>query len=405
MRKNFDAQEFVRLLFLSLQSDAGYSSMENGRGLYKKSFNAFSVIEVYLVSPCEADRFCTAISDSIREDTHGTVNRSVYRTIIVVPIEYGSDIIEAAACRSTDSEAPTNKAFINTGVNTEIKDYYLSRLGRLQDEYDKRGILSELIFIEPEINSFTLAGRHKISDKRIGVIIQKTLDINSEGAGEHAIREKKRQLIRQRESTGKIYEKRRINPLLLLVLINTAIFFLGVCFEITKGYDPFIRFGIQDNDLIMRGEIWRLFTPMFLHADAAHLIGNMLMLIYLGRVALDYYTVREFLSIYLLSGVTGNILSLCFTDYLSLGASGAVMGLGGMLIYRMFFGKYSKAFRQAGNYAVFAVMIVFNLFYGIFAVNSNINNFGHFGGFFGGFAVSAVIDALRRRRENHGREV
>ena len=189
-----------------------------------------------------------------------------------------------------------------------------------------------------------------------------------------------------------------VNPMTLLILINITIFIVGLIMEIRDGEDLFKTFGIQDNALIMQGEWWRLFTSMFLHADFAHIFGNMLFLFYLGSITVRYYSDIEFYAVYFLSGLCGNLLSLFFTDYRSLGASGAIMGLGGLVIYRMFFGKNAKLFRKSGNYLIFAFMIVFNLLYGVFAVEENIDNYGHFGGFLGGFLVALLITHIRRLR-------
>ena len=129
---------------------------------------------------------------------------------------------------------------------------------------------------------------------------------------------------------------------------------------------------------------------MFLHADITHLSGNMFSLYYLGTIIRRYYSDSEFWLIYLISGLAGNLLSFFFTDYLSLGASGAIMGLGGVLIYRMFFDREAKRFRHMGNYLMFGFMVLFNLFYGIFS-EANIDNYGHFGGFFAGLLLAWLL--------------
>ena len=126
----------------------------------------------------------------------------------------------------------------------------------------------------------------------------------------------------------------------------------------------------------------------------------MLFLFYLGSITVRYYNNAEFFAVYFISGLCGNILSLFLTDYRSLGASGAIMGLGGLVIYRMFFGKNAKLFRKSGNYLIFAVMIVFNLFYGVVVAEANIDNYGHFGGFIGGFLVAFAISGIRRLTKN-----
>ena len=80
----------------------------------------------------------------------------------------------------------------------------------------------------------------------------------------------------------------------------------------------------------------------------------------------------------------------------TLGASGAIMGLGGVLIYRMFFGKSARAFRYAGSYFILAFMVGYNLIYGLFA--ENINNFGHYGGFITGFLLAMLYEKRRIKK-------
>lgn len=82
----------------------------------------------------------------------------------------------------------------------------------------------------------------------------------------------------------------------------------------------------------------------------------------------------------------------------SLGASGAIMGLGGVLIYRMFFGKSARAFRYAGSYFIIAFMVIYNLFYGLFA--ENVNNYAHFSGFLTGFFLAMLFEKLRQRKNS-----
>lgn len=69
------------------------------------------------------------------------------------------------------------------------------------------------------------------------------------------------------------------------------------------------------------------------------------------------------------SGLAGSLLTLLFMDGAtrSLGASGAIMGLGGVLIYRSFLENPQDAFRYAGSYFIIAFMVIYNLFYGLFA--------------------------------------
>lgn len=88
---------------------------------------------------------------------------------------------------------------------------------------------------------------------------------------------------------------------------------------------------LQVNAMVWTGALWMLFTSMFLHADLAHLLGNVFFLIIFGLALEEHVSRGLWLLTYLVSGVIGN---LCFLflggDSIGLGASGAVWGLLGM---------------------------------------------------------------------------
>src|SRR5690606_19573416 len=104
--------------------------------------------------------------------------------------------------------------------------------------------------------------------------------------------------------------------------------------------DVLIRYGAKSTYHLIHGEFWRLFTPMFVHVGLIHFALNSLALFYIGTHIERVVGPRWFLTIYLLSGVTGGIASALFMFGLSAGASGAIFGLLGVgfvferLIYR-----------------------------------------------------------------------
>ena len=85
-------------------------------------------------------------------------------------------------------------------------------------------------------------------------------------------------------------------------------------------------------------EYYRLFTCMFLHFGIQHLIGNMLVLIFLGDTLEQTVGKIRYLIIYILGGLAGNLLSMYHSiqtqDFaVSAGASGAIFAVVGALIY------------------------------------------------------------------------
>ncbi len=385
MQKGFVAEEFIKLMMLSLQGKTGYLPMQGGIGLCKQDFAALYTVEAVLIAPDGIERFCSMIEKKAEDSIHSVQRSRVFTTLIIIP------------ARQLDEES--------SFFEYVSGDEYFSVFSKTKKKCMRLGYLLDIAVADFTNGSCTSIGTKNLSDKKVAKALHSFVVENSSTENDcesvaQRLSKCQSEYTERRRQAARINEKRSVNPLVLLIIINVLVFFLGAYFEITTGTDPLKEWGIQNNELIRKGEIWRLFTPMFLHADAAHLFGNMLALLYLGKITLDYYTVREFSAIYFFSGLIGNVLSFLFTDYLSLGASGAVMGLGGMLIYRMFFGKHAKSFRMAGNYAAMVLMVVFNLFYGVFAVGANIDNFGHFGGFIGGFVMAALISFLRQRRSN-----
>jgi membrane associated rhomboid family serine protease len=80
---------------------------------------------------------------------------------------------------------------------------------------------------------------------------------------------------------------------------------------------------------------WGLFTSMFLHEDFWHVVTNIIFLLLFGNITGDLIGDRRVLPIYLLGGLTGNLLFLLSDFWMhypvpyALGASGAVMALAG----------------------------------------------------------------------------
>lgn len=110
------------------------------------------------------------------------------------------------------------------------------------------------------------------------------------------------------------------------------VFLLVAFFWIQGNRSGVAAAGMMDAAAVTRGEWWRLFTAIFLHADIGHLVANAgFGLVLLGLAMGAYGTGVGLLSAYL-AGVGGNVLAwLIDPNHLSLGASGMVMGCVGLL--------------------------------------------------------------------------
>ena len=120
---------------------------------------------------------------------------------------------------------------------------------------------------------------------------------------------------------------------LTLILLNIICFFL---FSLALPEEIILTL-VQINRRILNDyEMWRLLTPIFLHADVVHLFSNMFALLLFGvTIETDQKISKiEFLLIYFISGLIGNLFSLILLPSyaISLGASGAIFGLIGVVL-------------------------------------------------------------------------
>ena len=132
-------------------------------------------------------------------------------------------------------------------------------------------------------------------------------------------------------------------------------------------------------------EYFRLVSSVFLHARLLHLICNMYSLYIIGPQLESFFGKTKFTIIYILSGVIGNLLSLVFLGD-NIGASGAIFGLLGALLY---FGYHYRVYLSGVIKSQIIPLIILNL--GIGFVASGINNFAYIGGLIGGILTSMAV--------------
>jgi rhomboid protease GluP len=139
--------------------------------------------------------------------------------------------------------------------------------------------------------------------------------------------------------------------------------------------------GMKVNDLIMRGQLWRLFTPMLLHGSILHIGFNMYALYILGPGLERFYGWKRFIAVYILAGFAGNVMSFLFSPEASLGSSTAIFGIFGA--EGVFFYQNRKIFGQRAQVALREIVFFagINLLFGL---SPGIDNWGHIGGLIGG---------------------
>ena len=142
---------------------------------------------------------------------------------------------------------------------------------------------------------------------------------------------------------------------------------------------------------------WTIITYMFLHAGMMHLVFNMLGLFFFGPRVEERLGSRSFLNLYLISGITGALLSLITAPSAAvLGASGAVFGV--MLAFAYFWPD--MPIHIWGIIPIPARMLVIittvlSLWSGLGGVRSNVAHFAHLGGYLGAWLYLKWLDRKR----------
>ena len=150
-----------------------------------------------------------------------------------------------------------------------------------------------------------------------------------------------------------------------------------------------LKFGAQYTPYIQQGQWYRLFTSMFLHFGFLHLICNMYSLYNLGPSLEYFFGIPIFVVLYLASGLAGNILTYVMElrtgrRTLSLGASGAVVGLlGSYLVFALWPGYIGVSL-----YGILRVLGI-NAVYAF--ANRSINAMAHLGGLIAGAVITAGL--------------
>jgi len=150
-----------------------------------------------------------------------------------------------------------------------------------------------------------------------------------------------------------------------------------------------ILMGAKVNPLIAQGEIWRLFTAIFLHSGVMHLLFNLYALYVLGPLLEGYIGHLRFLAVFLVSGLYGSLLSYALSGPISVGASGAIFGLLGAIT--VFFLHYRDNFGGQGRAILQNMLVVLALNLVIGFSSGFIDNWGHIGGLIGGALVMVGI--------------
>lgn len=203
------------------------------------------------------------------------------------------------------------------------------------------------------------------------------------------------------ERDNKVYEKTfKPKPIILTYLIILACIITFFIDFILTGPDIIAGNGISElgylfgshgYSIATGGEWYRLITHMFLHGSIAHILCNMYSLYIIGGQIETFLGRAKFLFVFIISGIAGGLLSSALNlmqgnNILAVGASGAIFGLMGALLY---FGYHYRTYLGEALKKQIIPVIILNLALGF--ILTGIDNYAHIGGLVAGiFATMAV---------------
>ena len=175
----------------------------------------------------------------------------------------------------------------------------------------------------------------------------------------------------------------------VLLIINILVYLLTSLLSgsfINMNGIVLYNFGAMFNEAVINGEYYRLITSAFLHGGIFHIAFNMYALYIIGPQLESFLGKVKYLVVYLFSAISGNLLSMMFTTGLSVGASGAIFGLLGSLLY---FGYHYRVYLGNVMRSQIIPLIIINL--GLGFVISNVDVAAHFGGLLGGLFITIAL--------------
>lgn len=176
-----------------------------------------------------------------------------------------------------------------------------------------------------------------------------------------------------------------------LMLINIVYFFILEKNGSTTDVVYMLRKGaVYHYNVIEKHEYYRLVTCMFMHFDFGHLLNNMFGLALLGNEAERFYGRIRYFIIYMISGVSGSLVSAIYYhitngNVVSAGASGAIYGIMGSLVVKIIEDK------KDNRYAVRKMLIVLLLLVMIGQRSENVDNIAHLAGFAAGILTGLFL--------------
>lgn len=181
---------------------------------------------------------------------------------------------------------------------------------------------------------------------------------------------------------------------LAILALNFAIFALEIRAGGSDDLQVLLNFGASYGPYIRRGEYWRLIMPMFLHSGWLHILGNSYALFLLGSILERVYGYARYVTIYVLAGVGGVVLSMTASKSVSVGASAAIFGIAGAMLVTGYVHRDAIPRRWGRSFGRGIIPFIVLVLYSGFKSHGT-DNWGHVGGLVTGALMALLIPPPR----------
>jgi rhomboid protease GluP len=201
---------------------------------------------------------------------------------------------------------------------------------------------------------------------------------------------------------GKLVNRNLPYVTIVLIVINVVVF-LGM--ELTGSTEDTIFLynhgAMYWPSVFENGEWYRLITHMFVHSGPEHLLNNMFMLGILGyQIEREYGTIK-YLITYMICGAGGAMLS-AFVEMrmneapVSVGASGAVFGIFGVMLVMIFKNKRIDGQATALRLVILLLLMVFG------NMEEGVDWMAHLGGALMGVMLAFILYRTKKKNNIEG---
>ncbi len=255
--------------------------------------------------------------------------------------------------------------FVNLGDNVDISKFddtpniKFANIHKEDDLKKYRFVISAFPDITKDMN---------FKEKGLELFLKITNDINKKNEDDARMNEN-------------VFKPKKPIITYILIAINVLVFISSMFNE-----NILLNFAVNRELIVNIGQYYRLFTGMFLHSGIIHLLFNMYALYIIGMQLESFLGKWKYLVVYLLSGLGASMLSIFFSNSFSVGASGAIFGLMGALLY---FGYHYRVYLDSVVKSQIIPLIVLNLILGF--TLSGIDNWAHVGGLVSGILATMAV--------------